>query len=67
MHKKFGRISKQRGKKHVIIAIARKILVAIYHILKTVKVFNPSDMADVEITKEQRIAYINNNIRNAFN
>ena len=32
---KFGRISKRRGKKRAIIAIARKILVAIYHILKT--------------------------------
>lgn len=64
---KFGRISKRRGKKRAIIAIARKILVAIYHILKTGEVFNPSDMADVETTKEDRIAYITNNFRNAFN
>lgn len=64
---KFGRISKRRGKKRAIIAIARKILVAIYHILKTGEVFNPSDMADVETTKKQRIAYITNNFRNAFN
>lgn len=64
---KFGRISKRHGKKRAIIAIARKILVAIYHILKTGEVFNPSDMADVETTKEQRIAYITNNFRNAFN
>lgn len=63
---KFGRISKRRGKKRAIIAIARKILVAIYHILKTGEVFNPSDMVDVETTKEQRIAYITNNFRNAF-
>lgn len=64
---KFSRISKRRGKKRAIIAIARKILVAIYHILKTGEVFNPSDMADVETTKEQRVAYITNNFRNAFN
>ena len=64
---KFGRISKRRGKKRAIIAIARKILVAIYHILKRGEVFNPSDMADVETTKEDRIAYITNNFRNAFN
>ena len=64
---KFNKISKRRGKKRAIIAIARKILVAIYHILKTGEVFNPSDMADVETTKEQRIAYITNNFRNAFN
>ena len=64
---KFSRISKRRGKKRAIIAIARKILVVIYHILKTGEVFNPSDMADVETTKQQRIEYIKNNLRNAFN
>ena len=64
---KFSRISKRRGKKRAIIAIARKILVAIYHILKTGEVFNPSDMAAVETTKQQRIEYIKNNLRNAFN
>lgn len=64
---KFRRISKRRGKKRAIIAIARKILVAIYHILKTGEIFNPSDMADVETTKQQRIEYIKNNLRNAFN
>lgn len=64
---KFSKISKRRGKKRAIIAIARKILVAIYHILKTGEVFNPSDMADVETTKQQRIEYIKNNLRNAFN
>lgn len=63
---KFVRISKRRGKKRAIIAIARKILVAIYHILKTGETFNPSDMADAETTKEQRINYIKNNLRNAF-
>ena len=55
---KFDKISKRCGKKRTIIAIARKILVAIYHILKTGKVFNLSDIADVETIKEQRITYI---------
>ena len=64
---KFNRISKRRGKKRAIIAIARKILVAIYHILKTGETFNPSDMADVETSQQQRIEYIKNNLRNAFN
>lgn len=59
-----GRIAKRRGKKRVIIAIARKILVAIYYILKAGEVFNPSDVAEVETTKEQRITYIKNNLRN---
>lgn len=63
---KFSMISKRRGKKRAIVAIARKILVAVYHILKTGEVFNPSDMADVETSQQQRISYIKNNLRNAF-
>lgn len=64
---KFNKISKRRGKKRAIIAIARKILTAVYHLLKTGEVFNPTDMADVETTKKQRIEYVKNNLRNAFN
>ena len=32
---KYNKISKRRGKKRTIIAIARKILVAIYHMIST--------------------------------
>ena len=64
---KFSKLSKRRGKKRSIIAIARKILVAIYHILKTGEVFNPKDMADIETTQKERIEYIKNNLKNAFN
>lgn len=64
---KFNRISKRRGKKRTIIAIARKILVAIYHMLKTGEVFNPSDMADKETSQKKRIEYIKNNFKNAYN
>lgn len=64
---KFNKIFKRRGKKRAIIAIARKILVAIYHIIKTGAIFNSSDMADIETTKQQRIDYIKNKLRNAFN
>lgn len=53
--------------KRAIIAIARKILVTIYHILKTGEVFKPSDIADIETTKQQHIEYVKNNLRNAFN
>lgn len=63
---KFNKISKRRGKKRSIIAIARKILVAIYHMLKTGEVFNPSDMSDIETSKKKRIEYIKNNFKNAF-
>lgn len=47
---KFNKISKRRGKKQSVIAIARKILIAVYHMLKTGEVFNPSDIADIETT-----------------
>lgn len=64
---KFNKISKRRGKKRAIIAIARKILVAIYHILKTGEVFNPSDMVNKETSQKKRIEYIKNNFKNAYN
>lgn len=40
---------------------------AIYHILKTSEVFNPSDMADKETSQKKRIEYIKNNFKNAYN
>ena len=64
---KFNRISKRRGGKRAVIAIARKILVAIYHMLKTGEVFNPSDMADIETSQKKRIEYIKNNFKNTYN
>lgn len=64
---KFNKISKRRDKKRAIIAIAIKILVAIYHILKTDEVFNPCDIADKETLQKQRIEYIKNNFKNAYN
>ena len=60
---KFDKIRKRRGKKRAYIAIARKILVAIYHMLSTGEVFNPTDLADVETPVEQRIKYISNNFK----
>ena len=59
--KKFEKISKRRGKKRAIIAIARKILVAIYHIFETGEVWNPFDLASVETPVEDRIKYTKNN------
>ena len=35
--------------------------------LKTGEIFNPSDMADIETTQKQRIEYIKNNLKNAYN
>ena len=58
---KFNKISKRRGKKRAIIAIARKILVAIYHMLSTGEVWNPCDLASNETSEKDRIKYTKNN------
>ena len=58
---KFNKISKRRGKKRAYIAIARKILVAIYHMLSTGEVWNPTDLASVETSDKDRIKYTKNN------
>ncbi len=60
---KYNKISKRRGKKRTIIAIARKILVAIYHMISTGEVWNPTDLASIETTTEDRIKYTKNNFR----
>ncbi len=46
---KYERITKRRGKKRAIIAIARMILTAIYHMLSTGEVWNPTDLYKIDI------------------
>lgn len=60
---KYNKISKRRGKKRTIIAIARKILVAIYHMISTGEVWNPTDLASVETSAKDRIKYTKNNFK----
>ncbi len=60
---KFNKISKRRGKKRATIAIARKILVAIYHILSTGQLWKPSDLASNETSDKDRIKYTKNNFK----
>ena len=48
---KYERITKRRGKKRVIIAIARMILAVIYSILSTVEIWNPVDPFKVGISE----------------
>ena len=64
--KKFEKISKRRGKKRAYIAIARKILVAIYHMFETGETWNPVDLASVETPVEDRIKYTKNNFNQSF-
>jgi transposase len=49
---KYECISKRRGKKRAIIAIARMILTAIYHMFITGEVFNPSDLFKIDMPQE---------------
>ncbi len=58
---KYNILAKRRGKKRAIIAIARKILVAIYHMLSTGETFNPSDLSKVETSDKDKIKYTKNN------
>jgi len=51
---KYERISKRRGKKRAIIAIARMILTAVYEMLRTGEVFNPCDLFKVDMPQELR-------------
>lgn len=63
---KFNKLSKRRGKKRATIAIARKILVAIYHMLSTGEVWNPKDLASMETTTKNRIKYTKNNFNQSL-
>ena len=46
---KYERLIKRRGKKRAIIAIARMMLTAVYHMLVTGEMFNPSDLYKVDM------------------
>lgn len=46
---KYERICKRRGKKRAIIAIARMILTAIYHMFVTGEEWNPSDLYKIDM------------------
>ena len=63
---KFNKISKRRGKKRTYIAIARKILVAIYHMLSTGEVWNPKDLASNETSDKDRLKYTKNNFKQSL-
>jgi transposase len=49
---KYERISKRRGKKRAIIAVARMILTAVYHMLTNGEEFNPSDLYKIDMPTE---------------
>lgn len=49
---KYEQIAKRRGKKRAIIAIARMILTAVFAMLKTGEVFNPSDLQKYDMPEQ---------------
>ncbi len=49
---KYNRICKRRGKKRAIIAVARMILTAIYHMFVTGEEWNPSDLYKIDMPQE---------------
>ena len=51
---KYNRIKKRRGNKKAIIAIARMLLVSIYHMVKTGENFNPSDYDSFKNPKQNQ-------------
>ena len=64
---KYERISKRRGKKRAIIAIARMILTAAYNMLTTGELWNPTDLFKVDLPpvllEKQKQKAINNAIK----
>ena len=64
--KKFERIAKRRGKKRAIIAIARMILIAVYHIIKTGEVWNPSDLQNEEMSTEVKVKLAKSDVQRAI-
>ena len=51
---KYERILKRRGKKRAIIAIARMILTAIYHMLSTGEAWNPCDLYKIDMPQDMQ-------------
>lgn len=63
---KYCRIKKRRGHKKAIIAIARMLLVSIYHMLLTGEVFNPSDIESFKNPKPIQPKYLTADIALQF-
>ena len=63
---KYERIAKRRGKKRAIIAIARMILTAIFHMFVTGEVFNPSDLYKIDMPQEMLERQKEKAIKQAF-
>ena len=63
---KYERICKRRGKKRTIIAIARMILTAVFHMLSTGEVWNPVDLNQIDMPPELREKEVQKSLRRAL-
>lgn len=63
---KYERIAKRRGKKRAIIAIARMILTAVYHMLSTGEVWNPVDLNKVDMPPGLREKEVQQSLKRAL-
>ena len=63
---KYERICKRRGKKRAIIAIARMILTAVFHMLSTGEVWNPVDLNQIDMPPELREKEVQKSLRRAL-
>ena len=62
---KYEAIAKRRGKKRAIIAIARMILTAVFHMLSTGEVWNPVDLKQIDTPPELREKELQKSLRRA--
>ena len=62
---KYERICKRRGRKRAIIAIARMMLAAVYHMMASGEAFNPCDLYKIDMPQDLRDANREKAIRRA--
>jgi len=64
---KYEQIAKRRGKKRAVIAIARMILTAIFHMLTTGEVWSPVDLNQIDMPSELREKEVRKSLHRAVN
>lgn len=62
---KYEMLARRRGKKRAIIAIARMILTAVFHMLSSGEVWNPCDLQQIDMPPELREHQLQKSLRRA--
>ena len=63
---KYDKIAKRRGKKRAIIAVARMILTAIFQMLSTGEVWNPTDLVRIDMPNDLKQKQVQKHINQAI-